>query len=377
MEHRLIISLVTWNSSHYCKQLFASLRQQTEEKLELLVTDNASTDDTVLRLSELLPTLPYPATLFREKENTGFARAHNHHIREAIRRKARFVLVVNPDCILEEHACAILLDAIAHNDRLGSVGGKILRAQFTPLEVSSPAKPDSNDPEGGLPLREFPTTDGLTTLQKLSTIDSTGLVMTRSRIWRERGYGESDHGQYREGPVVGVSGAFVLYRLRALLDVSMRREGHREFFDNDFFSYKEDADLAWRLQWFGWSSWYTPKAVAWHHRTFGRERRDRVPAYLRALSWRNHYFLLTKNDDWKNFLYDAPLIFFRECAKLCWILLREPRTLQLFPSLIRLWPSMLHKRQWIMRHRRQSPGAMRQMFRSFRSSSSTTKQKGS
>ncbi|MDO8582165.1 MAG: glycosyltransferase family 2 protein [bacterium] len=352
MEHRLIISLVTWNSSHYLEQLFVSLRQQTEQNLELLVTDNASTDDTVLRLSELLPTLPYPATLFREKENIGFAHAHNHHIREAVRRKARFVLVVNPDCILEEHACAILLDAMMHNDRLGSIGGRILRAQFV-------------------------TTDGLTTLQKLSTIDSTGLVMTRSRMMRERGYGESDRGQYREGPVLGVSGAFVLYRLRALVDVSMRREGHREFFDSDFFSYKEDADLAWRLQWFGWLSWYTPKAVAWHHRTFGRERRNRVPAYLRALSWRNHFFLLIKNDDRKNFLHDAPLIFFRECVKLFWILLREPRTVQLFPSLIRLWSTMLQKRRWIMSHRRQSPAAMRQMFRSFRSSLSTTKQKGS
>lgn len=376
MEHRLIISLVTWNSSHYLEQLFVSLRQQTEQNLELIVTDNASTDDTVLRLSELLPTLPYPTTLFREKENIGFARAHNHHIREAIRRKARFILVVNPDCILEEHACAILLEAIAHDDRLGSVGGKILRAQFTPLEAARPKGP-SGAPARARPLTGFSTTDGLTTLQKLSTIDSTGLVMTRSRMWRERGYGESDHGQYREGPVLGVSGAFVLYRVRALLDASMRRDGYREFFDNDFFSYKEDADLAWRLQWFGWSSWYTPRAVAWHHRTFGRERRDRVPAYLRALSWRNHYFLLTKNDDGKNLFADAHLIFFRECVKLFWILLREPRTLQLFPSLIRLWPLMLQKRRWIMRHRRQSSETMRQMFRSFRSSLSTTKQKGS
>lgn len=344
MTRRLIISLVTWNSSHYLDQLFASLRQQTEKNLELLVTDNASTDDTVLRLSELLATLPYPTTLFREKENTGFARAHNHHIREAIRRKALFIFVVNPDCVLEEHACIVLLEAMMHDGRIGSVGGKILRAQFQ-------------------------VADGLTTLQKLPTIDSTGLVMTRARLWRERGYGEDDRGQYREGPVFGVSGAFVLYRLRALVDVSLRQGGHREFFDSDFFSYKEDADLAWRLQWFGWSSWYTPSAIAWHHRTFGRERRDRVPAILRALSWRNHLFLIMKNDDPKNFLRDAPLILFRECVKLFWILLREPRTLQLFLSLIRLWPSMFEKRRWIMQHRRQSPATMRNMLRSFRLSS--------
>lgn len=39
-----------------------------------------------------------------------------------------------------------------------------------------------------------------------------------------------------------------------------------EFFDQDFFAYKEDIDLAWRLQLYGWSGWYLPQAICYHHR---------------------------------------------------------------------------------------------------------------
>ncbi len=341
-EQRIIVSLVTWNSAQYLAELLQSLKAQTLQSLELLVTDNASTDDTVVRLSELLPTLPFPATLFREKENMGFARAHNHHIREAIRRKAKFFMIINPDCILEAHACALLLQTLEGHDRAGSAGGKILRARFV--------------------MR-----NGLTELQKLPTIDSTGLLVTRARQWKERGYGEEDRGQYAEGDVFGVTGAFALYRLRALMDTGLMLSGRREFFDEDFFSYKEDIDLGWRLQLFGWSARYTPHAIAWHHRTFGSDRRNLVPARLRALSWRNHFFVLLKNDDMT--LAHLPLLFMRECAKFFWILFREPATLQLFPSIFIVWATLFRKRQWIMRHRRVSPEEMRLRFRSSRSSS--------
>ena len=50
-----------------------------------------------------------------------------------------------------------------------------------------------------------------------------------------------------------------------------------EFFDNDFFAYREDADVAWRAQLLGWQCLYTPDAVAWHVRAV-------TPRNRRALS---------------------------------------------------------------------------------------------
>ncbi len=72
-----------------------------------------------------------------------------------------------------------------------------------------------------------------------------------------------DNGQYAEAErVFGLSGALVMYRATALQAVRFEDE----FFDHDFFAYKEDVDLAWRLQHLGWDAWYEPRAIAHHYR---------------------------------------------------------------------------------------------------------------
>ena len=53
-----------------------------------------------------------------------------------------------------------------------------------------------------------------------------------------------------------------------------------EYFDNDFFAYREDADLAWRAQLYGWRCLYTPKAIAYHVRHVLPEKRSALPALI-------------------------------------------------------------------------------------------------
>jgi len=345
MEKRVAISLVTWNSQAYLGTLFESLAQQTYTHCELLVRDNNSLDETRMAIGDGIAKLPFPATLFWEKENSGFAPAHNQNIREAIRRKAHYVLLVNPDCILDPHAIEVLVQAIQHHPRAGSVGGKILQAHFR--------------------FRE-----GRTEVEKSSYIDSAGISVSRARRCLDRGQAMRDHGQFPEGAVFGNSGAFVLFRVRALIDVATPLpDGAKEYFDESFFTYKEDIDLAWRLQLLGWSSWYTPSVLVWHHRTLGEKKRRSVSARLRALSWRNHILLLLKNNDWTTDVFGAFLTILRECVKTVWLLTREWRTLSAVPSLFHLWGLMRQKRQWIMEHRRRSPQEMRETIQSFRSSS--------
>ena len=90
-------------------------------------------------------------------------------------------------------------------------------------------------------------------------IDSTGIVMLPSIRHLDRGAGELDRGQYdRDEDVFGASGAAALYR-RSMLD-DVRVDG--EWFDEDFFAYREDADLAWRAQWRGWRCRYVAAATA-------------------------------------------------------------------------------------------------------------------
>ena len=68
-----------------------------------------------------------------------------------------------------------------------------------------------------------------------------------------------------------------------------------EFFDADFFAYREDADLAWRAQLFGWKCLYTPLAVAYHVRQVLPEKRSALPALINMHSVKNRWLMRIKN----------------------------------------------------------------------------------
>ena len=68
-------------------------------------------------------------------------------------------------------------------------------------------------------------------------------------------------GQYQQAELVfGATGAAALYRRAMLDDVRVARE----YFDEDFFAYREDADLAWRAQLLGWRCLYVPAGPRAH-----------------------------------------------------------------------------------------------------------------
>ena len=68
-----------------------------------------------------------------------------------------------------------------------------------------------------------------------------------------------------------------------------------EFFDPDFFAYREDADVAWRAQLLGWRCIYAPTAVGWHVRSVvPGERRSITPA-INMHSVKNRFLMRIKN----------------------------------------------------------------------------------
>ncbi len=68
-----------------------------------------------------------------------------------------------------------------------------------------------------------------------------------------------------------------------------------EFFDEEFFSFREDGDLAWRAQVMGWKCLYTPMAVAWHVRRVTPERRSDLPLIINWHSMKNRFLMRGKN----------------------------------------------------------------------------------
>ena len=87
-------------------------------------------------------------------------------------------------------------------------------------------------------------------------IDSTGIYFTPNMRHLDRGAEEQDRGQFdREQYVFGATGAAAMFRREFIEAVSV--EG--QFFDEEFFAFREDADLAWRAQLMGWKCLYTPQ----------------------------------------------------------------------------------------------------------------------
>jgi len=281
------VTIVTWNSAGPLRECLDSIQRQTFPDIEVIIVDNASTDDT---LSLLKQTNPAWRVIFNPR-NTGFAAGQNQAIRAS---SGSWVLCLNPDVVLhKDFVSQLVAPGNAYPD-VGGLCGKLLRWH-------SPNEP--RHPE---------------------IIDSTGIYFTRNMRHLDRGAEEPDHGQYdRAQYVFGATGAAALFRREFIDAVSV--DG--QFFDEEFFSYREDADLAWRAQLMGQKYLYTPSAIAWHVRRVTPERREQLPFEINWHSIKNRWLMRAKNaSGWLCWRLFFPLAW-RDLLIFGHALLREPRML--------------------------------------------------
>lgn len=260
---RLVVSLVTHNESRDVERLLPSLFAQTFRDFTVEATDNASEDGSRSTLAAFQKASPVPFRITASRENLGFTGGHNRNIGAALEAGAEWVLVLNADVLLAPDFLARLLaDAEAPGrGRVGALTGKVLRAEGPDL---------------------VPT----------GTIDTVGIWMTRGGRHFDIGGGEPDDGRYdAPAEVFGVSGCVALYRAAALTDVRIPTG----FFDDDFFLYREDVDLAWRLRGRGWTARCVPSAVAWHRRRNLPERRREMSRIANLHSVKNRFLLRVNN----------------------------------------------------------------------------------
>ena len=165
----------------------------------------------------------------------------------------------------------------------------------------------------------------------------------------DRGAGQPDEGQF-ENPeeIFGPSGAAAMYRRSALEDAAI--DG--QYFDEDFFAYREDADLAWRCRLLGWTSIYVPAAVALHRRRVTPERRSILPSEINYHSVKNRFLLRLNNMTWAEYRRDFWRITVRDAAVIGYVILREWSSIPALFYVIRHLPRLLTKRRAIQARRR-------------------------
>lgn len=340
---KVSIQIVTWNSLRYIFDCLESLLRQNFRDFSVLVIDNGSEDGTVEFIRTYYPTV----SILQNFKNLGFAKANNQGIQLA---KSEYILVLNPDVILTENFLDNLITFADQHPEGGSFGGKILKLYSEAV--------DNND-EGGLRKAI-----------KSKVIDSAGLQIFKSRQVINRGEGQKDVGQYeRLEEVFGISGACGLYRKEALNDLMVKNE----YFDQDFFTYKEDIDLGWRLRLYGFASWYIPSAVCYHHRRFSSNQNKRflgalksrqdISRLIRIASFKNHHLTILKNDQWVNIFLTLPWFIWREIILIFYNLIFEPFQWRGLIEFFRQLPNAILKREIIMAHRKVSPREIRKWFK--------------
>jgi GT2 family glycosyltransferase len=180
-------------------------------------------------------------------------------------------------------------------------------------------------------------------------VDSTGIYFTPNLRHLDRGSLEVDNGHYLNYEYVfGATAAAALYRREMIDDISIGGE----FFDEDFFVYREDADVAWRAQLMGWKCLYAPYAKGYHVRNATPGNRRALPPEINMHSVKNRFLLRMKNMTGNLYRRNFFSITVRDLVVVSCCLLWEHTSLKAFPFLFHNWRNVMAKRREIMSRQR-------------------------
>lgn len=316
------VSIVTFNSAPFLRRCLDSVLAQDYQRLEVVVIDNASTDST----RAVLESYGTRIRVIYNKKNRGFCGAQNQGIR---RSEGEWVLVLNPDTVLTPTFVSRLIAAGTQDASSGTICGKLLRAG---ADLSIPEKPE---------------------------VDSAGIYFTPTFRHFDRGTHQPDGPEFSQPAYVfGATGAAAFYRRAMIEDVSM--DG--EFFDEDFFFSREDADVSWRAQLYGWKCLYIPHAVGYHVRRVFPGVRSSLPSEINKHSVKNRFLMRIKNATVGLALANLPFVALRDAGIILYCLVREHGSLPGLAFVLRNWGRIWAKRRLIQRRARVSEEYMKSWF---------------
>jgi GT2 family glycosyltransferase len=180
-------------------------------------------------------------------------------------------------------------------------------------------------------------------------VDSTGIYFTPMLRHLDRGSLEVDNGHYTKPEYVfGATAAAALYRRTMIDDIAL--DG--DFFDPDFFVYREDADVAWRAQLLGWRCVYTPDARGYHVRNVLPGNRRALPPEINMHSVKNRFLMRIKNITPGLYRRNWFSILWRDLVVLSACILHEHSSLKAFWYVARNWSRFMGKRTQILKRMR-------------------------
>jgi len=243
----LSVVIVNYNVREFLAQTLRSVdRASSGLRVEVFVVDNNSVDGSVPMVRSRFPHV----RLIANVTNAGFGAANNQALREA---RGRYVLILNPDTIVQEDTLQTLVRFMDARPGAGAVGCQILNPDGTFARESRRAFPT--------PRVAFFRMSGL------------GRLFPRSPVFGR--YNMTFLDRNRESEVDALSGSCMLVRRAALVgDPATPDRRPAGLFDEDFFMYGEDLDLCFRIQQAGWTIHYTPETRIIHYKGESTKKGD-------------------------------------------------------------------------------------------------------
>ena len=209
----ITVVVVNYNSGDYLKGCLASLARQTHRNFETIIIDNASTDGSLDTIAEK----PEHLTILKQSANLGFARANKIG---AAAGKGQWLALLNPDAEAEPDWLDAMMRAIVSRPTHRMVAS---------LQIN---------------------------LHDTSKLDGAGdNYLAYGYAWRG-GFGHSASRTFEPGECFGPCGAAALYPRALFLEAGG--------FDERYFCYHEDVDIAFRLRLLGERCQFAPNARIRH-----------------------------------------------------------------------------------------------------------------
>jgi len=252
--------ILNWNGRKHLEQFLPSVMASGYPALQVIVADNASTDDSVSFLKQHYPQVG----LLTLAQNYGFAKGYNEALRQV---HAPYYMLLNSDVEVAPGWLGPMVALLEQDATFAACQPKILSYNNKSLFEYAGA--------GG------------------GWIDSFGYPCARGRVFDVC---EHDSGQYNDAQeVFWASGAALLIKSNAFHAAGG--------FDAYFFAHQEEIDLCWRLQLMGHRVWCCPQSVVYH---VGGGTLPRGNSKKTFLNFRNNQIMLAKNLPWSEKWWKIP-----------------------------------------------------------------------
>ncbi len=246
---RVAVVILNWNGRSFLEKFLPSVLENSPAWVDLVIADNASTDDSIAFLSAWYPEL----RLIQLDKNLGYAGGYNAALEKI---KADYFVLLNSDIEVPPKWIEPVINYMEANPMVAAAQPKI-------LSWHKPTHFEYAGASGGF-------------------IDVLAYPFCRGRVFSML---EEDAGQYNENAdVLWATGACMFLRATAFWNAGG--------FDDRFFAHMEEIDLCWRMQNLGNKIVVVPASKVFH---IGGGTLPKSSPFKTFLNFRNSLWLLTKN----------------------------------------------------------------------------------